>query len=107
MLLNKINPLAAIGLLALSLNVGAKEQTLRDPTLPHAGYQMSVTTEETYSGLVLNSIINGPNSYAVINNKIMKVGDTVQGVRIVSIGKRQVNLADGRKLTLFQSVTER
>ncbi|UJF21989.1 MSHA biogenesis protein MshK [Shewanella sp. OMA3-2] len=105
MLLNKINPYVVISLLSLVV-FAADGQTLRDPTLPSASYQ-AVTITDTAESLVLSSVINGASSFAVINNKIMKVGDRVQGVRIVAIGKSQVSLSDGRKLQLFQSVTER
>lgn len=104
-MLNKINPYVMISVLSLVVFT-AHGQTLRDPTLPSASYQTVVIVNATES-LVLSSIINGASSFAVINNKIMKVGDRVQGVRIVSIGKSQVSLSDGRKLQLFQSVTER
>lgn len=106
MLLNKINPYLSLGFLSLSLTFAAQGQTLRDPTLPSPTYQ-SEAVANTQQSLVLNSVINGASSYAVINNKIMKVGDSVQGVRIVSIGKSHVSLSDGRKLQLFQSVTQR
>lgn len=105
MLLNKINPYIMSSLLSLVV-FSAHGQTLRDPTLPSASYQAVVITDAAKS-LVLSSIINGASSFAVINNQIMKVGDRVQGVRIVAIGKSQVSLSDGRKLQLFQSVTER
>ena len=106
MLLNKINPYLSLGFLSITLVFAAHGQSLRDPTLPSHTYQSEAVTN-TQQSLVLNSVINGASSYAVINNKIMKVGDTVQGVRIVSIGKSQVSLSDGRKLHLFQSVTQR
>ncbi|MCW3170884.1 MSHA biogenesis protein MshK [Shewanella sp. FYR11-62] len=101
-----MNSYLSLGFLSLSLVFAAHGQTLRDPTLPSKNYQSEAVTN-TQQSLVLNSVIHGASSYAVINNKIMKVGDRVQGVRIVSIGKSHVSLSDGRKLQLFQSVTQR
>ncbi len=82
-------------------------KALRDPTLPGKGYAVSSTQVNRPGSLVLNSIMHSNKPHAVINNKILFVGDRVEGVRIEYIGKQYVNLADGRKLTLFQSITER
>ena len=106
MLLNKINPYLTTSALSLILVASVQAQSLRDPTLPSQGFQRAAMVNDK-QGLVLNSVVNGAHSYAVINNKIMKVGDNVQGVRIVAIGTGHVSLSDGRKLQLFQSITER
>jgi len=83
-------------------------ETLRDPTRPGRG---GVITDARASGqanaLVLNSIVKGEtSSHAVINNKIFVLGDRVQGVKIVRIDSSSVSLADGRKLKMYQAITE-
>ena len=82
-------------------------KVLRDPTLPGQGYVTASGNAERADSLVLNSIVNSAKPHAVINNKILFVGDRIDGIRIEYIGKSYVNLSDGRKLKLFQSITER
>ena len=46
--------------------------------------------------LVLNGIVVSPGaSYALINNKIVEEGDTVEGLKVVRITKENVELQDG------------
>lgn len=80
-------------------------QSLRDPTLPaKVGHTAQALQAE--SDLVLHSIVKGEHSYVVINDKILKLGERIQGLSIINISHRDVTLSDGRKLTLFQSITE-
>ena len=98
-----------IVLIFLSLVVVATSshaKALRDPTLPGQGYVTVSGNAERADSLTLNSIVNSAKPHAVINNKILFVGDLIEGVRIEYIGKSYVNLSDGRKLKLFQSITE-
>ncbi|MGX9461678.1 MSHA biogenesis protein MshK [Shewanella sp. A14] len=83
-------------------------QSLRDPTMPGQGF-IAVKAPEDNQALVLNSIVSGQNTYAVINNIILSVGDAVNGsgLRISKISQDYVTLSDGSKLQLFQSITER
>ncbi|ARD20779.1 MULTISPECIES: hypothetical protein [Shewanella] len=97
-------------LLVLSLCVFsglASAKSLRDPTLPGQGYVTASSGGERVESLVLNSIVKSASPHAVINNQIFSVGERVDGARIEYIGKSYVNLSDGRKLKLFQSITER
>ena len=105
MSLNK--PYIFIALLGLSAQVSA--ETLRDPTLPGKGYSAAgAVTQSQNKALVLNSIVSSGNTaYAVINNKIVSVGDSIQGVKVVRITPSSVSLSDGRKLALFQAIIER
>ncbi|GGQ15189.1 MSHA biogenesis protein MshK [Shewanella litoralis] len=111
MLLNRISVSAlvlVVGSLML-LTTHAKAQSLRDPTLPGQGYVAVSSSIAPKQAMVLNSIVNGQRAYAVINNNILSVGDTVSGIglRVTAIGQDSVTLSDGRKLQLFQSITER
>lgn len=105
MLRNK--PYIFIVLMSLSLSVSA--ETLRDPTLPGKGDTGAIAVNQTqHRPLVLNSIVSSNGSaYAVINNKIVALGGSIQGVKVVRIDTSSVSLSDGRKLTLFQTITER
>ncbi|MBW0280045.1 MSHA biogenesis protein MshK [Shewanella xiamenensis] len=105
MLLNK--PYIFIALLVISAQVSA--ENLRDPTLPGKSYSaVSAASQNQHQALVLNSIVSSGNTaYAVINNKIVSVGDSIQGVEVVRITPSSVSLSDGRKLALFQAITER
>ncbi|SUI92641.1 MSHA biogenesis protein MshK [Shewanella morhuae] len=84
-------------------------ESLRDPTLPGKGFTAVTTTSQTQDqAIVLNSIVSSGNTaYAVINNQILSVGDSIQGLKIVNITPAYVSLSDGRKLTLFQAIIER
>ncbi|MCL1088995.1 general secretion pathway protein GspB [Shewanella profunda] len=105
MLLNK--PYIFITLLCVASSVSA--EVLRDPTLPGKGYSATgQATQAQEQTLILNSIVSsGSTAYVVINNKILSVGDSIQGVKIVRITPSSVSLSDGRKLALFQAITER
>ncbi len=109
MLQIKATPVCSVlvSLLVL-LTTSIHAETLRDPTRPGRG---AVIVEVTSSGhvnaLVLNSVLKGEtSSHAVINNKIFVLGDRVQGVKIVRIDTSSVSLADGRKLKMYQAITE-
>ena len=108
MLRNKISGMAYASCLMMLLMSAANAQTLRDPTLPGQGF-IAVQAKADNQSLVLNSIVNGQNTYAVINNIILSAGDAISGsgLRISKISKDYVILSDGRKLQLFQSITER
>lgn len=94
-------------LLCIAMVSGVSAQTLRDPTLPSKGYA-SAASQSVQQGLTLNSIVSSGNTaHAVINNKILSVGDRIQGLRITQITPNYVVLSDGRKLTMFKAITER
>lgn len=95
-------------LLVLVLTVSVQAETLRDPTRPgrEVGVASTAIPDKGHA-LQINSIVNaGTNSHAVINNQIYVVGDRVQGVKITRIGINSVSLADGRKLNMYQIITE-
>lgn len=108
MLQNKINTMAYASCLMMLSITGANAQSLRDPTLPGQGF-IAVKVKTDNQSLVLNSIVNGQHAYAVINNIILAVGDAISGsgLRVSSISQDDVTLSNGRKLQLFQSITER
>ncbi|TRY16055.1 MSHA biogenesis protein MshK [Shewanella hanedai] len=95
-------------MLVFALTASVQAETLRDPTRPGKGGGVaSVATADKERGLQLNSIVSaGANSHVLINNQIYVVGDTVQGVKITRIGINSVSLADGRKLRMYQIITE-
>ncbi|MCU7975091.1 MSHA biogenesis protein MshK [Shewanella sp. SW36] len=104
-----LNKSYIISMLLLVSSTMVSAESLRDPTLPGKGFAVQGHASQTQDqALVLNSIVSSGNTaYAVINNKILSVGDSVQGLSIVKITPTYVSLSDGRKLTLFQAITER
>ncbi|WP_173496448.1 MSHA biogenesis protein MshK [Shewanella sp. ISTPL2] len=104
-----LNKSYIISVLLLVSSPMVSAESLRDPTLPGKGFAVQGHTSQMQEqALVLNSIVSSGNTaYAVINNKILSVGDSVQGLSIVKITPTYVSLSDGRKLTLFQAITER
>lgn len=105
MSLLKVSPLIALLMLLVT---STQAETLRDPTRPGYGALVIASAASSQSSdLILNSVIkSGSASRAVINNKIFEVGDRVQGVRITAIEINSVSLSDGRKLTMYQAITE-
>ncbi|WP_223292951.1 MULTISPECIES: MSHA biogenesis protein MshK [Shewanella] len=97
-------PIAVLMLLTTSIQA----ETLRDPTRPgHGAIVIASTTTDNENQLVLNSVLkSGSASYAVINNKILSVGDRIQGVKITAINVSSVSLSDGRNLAMYQAITE-
>ncbi|MCE9679781.1 MSHA biogenesis protein MshK [Shewanella sp. AS1] len=87
--------------------VQAKDaQTLRDPTRPGIGVSSQGAGQtQGKEKLKLNSVlISNHTATAVFNNKLFKVGDALQGVKIVRIEQAGVWLADGRKFSLYPAV---
>ncbi|MCK8045814.1 MSHA biogenesis protein MshK [Shewanella sp. 1CM18E] len=107
MLPTKISALL-IAFLCSTIGFSVNATALRDPTLPgDASGKADVVTSSTNNNLVLNSVVkNNTSAYAVINNQIFTLGERVKGVKIVGIGEDSVSLADGRKLTMFQAITD-
>ena len=94
-------------LLALLCSQDLVAASLRDPTMPAQGLN-APAKEPGGQGLVLSSLLNGPQGRrAVINNQIYRQGDRIQGVVLSRIDQGSVLLADGRRLYLFQAITER
>ncbi len=104
-----LNKSYIISILLCLSSTAVLAESLRDPTLPGKGFAAVDTTSQMQDqAIILNSIVSSGNTaYAVINNKIVSVGDNIQGLRIVKITRAYVSLSDGRKLTLFQAITER
>ncbi|WP_333473830.1 MSHA biogenesis protein MshK [Shewanella nanhaiensis] len=98
----------SLAMLLLAFAASTQAETLRDPTRPgRGGGSSTVSAQDMQRGLTLNSVVNaGASSHAVINNQIFVVGDRVQGVKITRIGANSVSLADGRKLSMYQTITE-
>jgi len=96
-----------VSLLVL-LTTSIHAETLRDPTRPGRGVVIvKAASSDHVNALVLNSVLKGEtSSHAVINNKIFVLGDRVQGIKIVRIDTSSVSLADGRKLKMYQAITE-
>jgi MSHA biogenesis protein MshK len=86
---------------------GLAAASLRDPTMPALGVNLPAK-EQGGQGLILSSLLSGPQGKrAVINNQIYLQGDRIQGVVLSRIDQDSVLLADGRRLYLFQAITER
>lgn len=128
LLTNRLWALALAGMALISLNVQAnsqwtyqnnssalkaaqphiQQQVLKDPTKPARYAKPAARRNHGGGHLVLNSVmITKTLSYAVINNRIYHQGEKVRGIRISQITQDHVQLANGRKLTLFKSVNHK
>ena len=79
--------------------VRAGEPALEDPTKPSDFVGLSVQgTHEESGDLRLEAIIiSDTHKVAVINQKILEVGDTVGGKKIIAIENSQVVLRENKK----------
>lgn len=106
--ISSLKSLLLIALMGLTWCSLANATSLRDPTLP--GFGMTVSrqnVEDLNTGIVLKSIIHSDSkASAVINDRILYQGDSIQGVTVREIGIDKVVLSDGRILALFKAITE-
>lgn len=104
----------AIGMLAIAWLAGAtvvQAQALRDPTRPPgiAATKIRADGAETPKGeLRLQSVLVSPERRAaIISGQVVKLGESVQGYRVVAIGEGEAVLRKGgqsRTLRLFPAV---
>jgi hypothetical protein len=104
----------ALGLALFALSFTTIAQQLRDPTRPQAGIRDKVPTAKTKKSnpspkLVLQTILIGDDRRAaVINGRLIAVGDTISGYRLSEIRAGEVVLLKGkgnsRTLYLFPDV---
>jgi MSHA biogenesis protein MshK len=80
---------------------------LRDPTLPLIAEQEKEQSKEGKDELVLTGIvIFEKQKRAILNNKIFKEGDKIQGMEITRIEKDKVIFKNGQEekiISLFRS----
>ncbi|MGB0892855.1 MAG: MSHA biogenesis protein MshK [Parashewanella sp.] len=86
----------------LLLSDMAHAERLQDPTKPNNYIRPMASIRAVTGEAVLNSIITGTPTLAVINQQIKTIGDRVQGSKITKITSNSVSLADGRTLVLYQ-----
>lgn len=74
----------------------------RDPTKPPAGISDVAAAEKDAVGFDLQSIIiSNSRRMAIINNRLVKVGDNIGGAKVVAIERNAVVLSvAGRKLII-------
>lgn len=79
-----------------------KQDWGRDPFFPSA----SMISSSDLGGVVLNGIVwDKENPYAIINDDVVKVGDTIGDIGIVEINEKSVTVEqDGKKYTLELNV---
>jgi len=104
----------ALGLALFALSFTTIAQQLRDPTRPQAGVPNTAPTAKAKksnprSKMVLQTILIGDDRQAaVINGRLMVVGDTISGYRLSEIRAGEVVLLKGkgnsRTLHLFPDV---
>lgn len=104
-MLHKTNIMLLLAGFMVLPQLQAKPRTLTDPTRPGVAV-IATTKSEKATNWQLTSIVTGDKPFAIIDDQIKQVGDPIHGVTIKSITADTVELADGRRLTLFQSITE-
>lgn len=71
---------------------------MRDPTRPPAEQLSKIASTED-KRFVVNSILHAPDRHhVVINGQVLKVGDTISGVKVIKIEQNQVQLMEGTTL---------
>ena len=100
------------GLLLASVSSLAVAQQLRDPTSPPLEVSNEPATAKSRSrgGLVLQTVLISPErKNAVISGRVMSVGDTVAGLRLVEIREGEVVMKGSkgtRTLRLYPAVSK-
>lgn len=78
------NPYLAAALLAMTAAHAAAADRLVDPTRPATA--KSVVTSETVSAVKVEAIMNsGGKQLAIVNGKVVRAGDVVNGARIDAV----------------------
>lgn len=101
-----------LGLALFSLTFVAAAQKLRDPTRPPGGAstvsKSGAVGSSGRSGLILQTVLISANrKSAVINGRLMSVGDTMSGYRLTKIREGEVEMKGRngtRTLRLFAAV---
>jgi len=100
------------GLLLASGPAASVAQQLRDPTRPPSEVSAKPATAKsrTHGGLVLQTVLISPErKTAVISGRVMSVGDTVSGFRLVEIREGEVVMKGSkgtRTLQLYPAVSK-
>ncbi len=100
------------GLLLASVSGVAGAQELRDPTRPpsEASARPAAAKSRARGGLVLQTVLISPErKTAVISGRVMSVGDTVSGFRLVEIREGEVLMKgskETRTLRLYPEVSK-
>ncbi|WP_133309450.1 MSHA biogenesis protein MshK [Parashewanella spongiae] len=98
--------LTLLALLNNAVEAQTKDQTLRDPTQPSKFTALRSDNIGNNGKLTLNSIVTGSQPFIVVNDEIKTIGDSINNVKIIQIETNSVELADGRRLTLFETITK-
>ena len=82
---------------------------MRDPTRPPTEQLAKIVTKED-KRFVVNSILHASDRHhVVINGQVLKVGDTINGVKLIKIESHQVQLMEGATLiqiSIYKKVKE-
>lgn len=71
---------------------------MRDPTRPPAELMAKWVSSED-KRFVIQSVLHGPDRHLVIiNGTVLRVGDTISGVKVLKIGENSVQLMEGAKV---------
>ncbi len=98
---------ALVGLLGNFSNAYALEDPTRPPMEVMA--MMPDTVQPQASALVLSGVKdNGKASFAIVNNQMLRLGESIQGYRLLAVKDEHAILADqgGNKMTLHLEVVD-
>ena len=105
-MLLKTNSMLMILLVGMVLLPSLQAKQLIDPTRPSVVVMSSETEAKQATNWQLSSIVTGTKPFAIIDDQLIQVGEQIHGVTVKSITSDAVELSDGRRLTLYQSITE-
>ena len=89
--------IVAVSLVMIAVALPATTQAWHDPMQPQGGDVLSEESEAE-TALTLSSILMAQQRrVAIVNNRVVTVGDQINGYRVVSISPRQVELQKGTK----------
>lgn len=68
---------------------------MRDPTRPPAGQLAQMGAKEDKRFVVSSILHAADRHHVVINGQVLKVGDTINGAKVIKIEQDQVQLLEG------------
>ena len=95
-----------IALLGVTFLPPLAAKSLIDPTRPSITVVSSDSEVTQATNWQLTSIVTGDKPFAIIDNQLVQVGEHIHGVKVTSINTDAVELSDGRRIALYQSITE-
>jgi MSHA biogenesis protein MshK len=95
-----VRKILVASLLLLAIAKVASAQTFRDPMRP-AGAAPAPVRAAAPAALRLEGVIDGAERVAIVNGRVVRAGDVVNGATVLEVLRRGVRLARAGKIQLL------